>query len=402
MHLMIIAAGAALIALLAQILPGTLSPVAAADFDQYLRQAARELAKGATASRMHRVAVEPFADLDGRITPAGRFLASELATELAAGSAFQVVDPSRLAPHLQKHNASRLSDLPVSTRAKLSKTLALDGFVEGTVVESANFLRVTAKLIVVRTDRPAAVAKITLPKAGLLAELAPPPAESGKLTQQPKPASTPDAVSKPAQQPEPTSPPDAASQPPIDMVLIPAGPFIYGEDDQQQTLTLPAYWMDLFEVTYARYAEFRAFDFDRLQTHHPMTNISWQQARGYCLAQGKRLPTEQEWEKAARGTDGRVYPWGNTYELVVLNAANRFNETTAVGQFKEGRSPYGLYDMAGNASEWTESGNNGAKVFRGGSWGSPPQDVRTASKNTLAPAQRVADLGFRCAKDGPR
>ena len=386
MRSIIVAAGAALVVLLALTRPGTVPPAAASDFDEQLRQAAQQLTKDAAASRMRRIAVEPFTDLNGRITTAGRFLASELATELAAGSTLQVVAPSKLAPYLEKHRATRLSDLSAPVRAKLSKELALDGLVEGTVVELANYLRLTVKLTAARTDKQVAIAKVMLPRAGLLAELTQPPAEPGQ----------------PAQKLEPTTSSDADSQPPADMALIPAGPFTYGEGDQQQTLMLPAYWMDLYEVTYARYAEFRAFEFDRLRTYHPMTSISWDQARSYCVSQNKRLPTEQEWEKSARGTDGRQYPWGDTYEPVVLNANNRFGDTTPVGKFEEGRSPYGLYDMAGNVAEWTASGNNGAKVFRGGSWGSPPQDVRTVSRNSLAPAQRVADLGFRCAKDGPK
>jgi serine/threonine-protein kinase len=157
--------------------------------------------------------------------------------------------------------------------------------------------------------------------------------------------------------------------------------------------------MDLFEVTNARYAEFRVIEYDPLASHRPVANVSWNQAAQFCRFHGKRLPTEQEWEKAARGTDGRQYPWGNTYEPVLLNADNRFGETTSVGRFEEGRSPYGLYDMAGNVMEWTDSGDEQVKVFRGGSWVSSPPDVRATSRGSIAPAYRLPDLGFRCAMD---
>lgn len=84
-----------------------------------------------------------------------------------------------------------------------------------------------------------------------------------------------------------------------------------------------------------------------------------------------------------------------------MNAEGRQRDTTPVGQFPDGKSPYGLQDMAGNAMEWTISEEEEAKVFRGGSWASPVTDVRTTYRGRSSPAYRLADLGFRCAKDGP-
>ena len=133
-----------------------------------------------------------------------------------------------------------------------------------------------------------------------------------------------------------------------------------------------------------------------------MTNVTWKEAQLFCEILGKRLPTEQEWEKSARGTDGRRYPWGNVFEPERANAQNRMKETTPVGQFPDGRSPYGLQDMAGNVMEWTSSEEQKAKVFRGGSWGSPPEEVQVTFRNSIGPAHDLFDLGFRCAKDGPR
>ena len=192
------------------------------------------------------------------------------------------------------------------------------------------------------------------------------------------------------------------AQLPEGMVLIPAGPFIYGEGEKQRTITLRAFWMDIYEVTNGRYAELRVIEYDPIKGYHPVTNVPWHQARQFCLAKGKRLPTEQEWEKAARGTDGRFYPWGNTYEPGYVNAENRLGGSTSVGRFEEGRSAYGLYDMAVNVMEWTDSDDNETKVYRGGSWASSPQDVRTTSRSSISPGFQLVDLGFRCAKDGPR
>lgn len=361
------------------------SLAAAPDFDEQLKQIARELAKGATQHRIHRIAVEPFTDLAGSITPAGRFLAGELSVELLTHG-IQVIDQNQLVAQLQKRNLAQFSTLARADLEAVGKELGLDGVIAGSVVESATHLRLMTKLIAVRTAILVAAAKATMPRTGLLAELVPPPAEPPQ----------------PAQKPEEASAQSGETQQPDGMVLVPAGPFIYGEGEQQRTITLPAFWMDVYEVTNGRYAELRVIQYDQMKTHHPVTNVTWHQARQFCLAKGKRLPTEQEWEKAARGADGRLYPWGNTYEPSYVNAENHLAGSTWVGRFDEGRSPYGLYDMAGNVMEWTDSGDDQARVFRGGSWASSPQDVRVTSRSTIASAFPLIDLGFRCAKDGPK
>ncbi len=229
---------------------------------------------------------------------------------------------------------------------------------------------------------------------------------------------------------------------PNPMVLIPAGPFVMGWDDRlpdegpSHTVTLPAYYIDLYEVTNLQYkafmnatghrspAHFRNRTYPAGKADHPVTYVTWYDARDYCTWAGKRLPTEAEWEKAARGTDGRMFPWGNEFNINYANTPQRWarlgreGDTTPVGAFPQGRSPYGLYDMSGNVWEWTaswyqphpgnthpsESYGEKYKVLKGGSW----WDCSFYKCGISAPvfnrafflrSTRNKNFGFRCAAD---
>jgi formylglycine-generating enzyme required for sulfatase activity len=221
------------------------------------------------------------------------------------------------------------------------------------------------------------------------------------------------------------------------MALVPAGEFTMGSnlaDDEKPVhqVYLNAFYMDKYEVTVGQYATFlEVTDMDEPpdwyimnQPQHqkrPVVNVVWEDAVKFCKWAGKRLPTEAEWEKAARGTDGRIYPWGNEAPTRLhanfgRKEWNNHLALTPVGSFEEGKSPYGIYDMAGNAWEWvsdwydhdfykTSPRRNpigptagDSKGVRGGSWLYISEFLRSAHRFAAQPTNRYFGYGFRCAK----
>jgi formylglycine-generating enzyme required for sulfatase activity len=243
-----------------------------------------------------------------------------------------------------------------------------------------------------------------------------------------------------------------------EMILIPAGEFIMGSNKKvdrnayqaefpQRRVYLKAYEIDKFEVTTVQFLKFvLAHDmpplidwqydggnFQETMSSHPVMHVSWDEADAYCRWAGKRLPTEAEWEKAARGEDGRIYPWGN--QMAGLSRANYgrtglsgpvrdrperlllYPPIISVDKYDNAVSPYGVFQMSGNVAEWVadwfdrtyyatapdkdpmgpEKGTQ--RSFRGGSWIDSTPSVRAAQRNGTDPNTRMNWLGFRCARD---
>lgn len=240
------------------------------------------------------------------------------------------------------------------------------------------------------------------------------------------------------------SPQSRLGDAPNEMVSVPAGPFVMGtnsrlpDEGPEHTLELPAFLIDQFEVTNIQYKKFSDETKRRSPTHfvnrtypegkadHPVTFVSWVDADAYCTWAGKRLPTDQEWEEAARGPDGRIFPWGNEFDFYKANTPHRWKlsgkegDTTQVGSFEAGKSPYGVYDMTGNVWEWTASwykpypGNTHPtenygekyKTLKGGSWWNCSFyqcgiSAPTYNRSFFLRATKNASFGFRCAKSAP-
>ena len=234
----------------------------------------------------------------------------------------------------------------------------------------------------------------------------------------------------------------------------------FGEDSSPpHSVTLDAFRMERTEVSYGQYlaylnwlgprshldgcygqaclatlneTELSNVTFDSVSyrapgvlANHPVAGVTWYGARAYCEAVGRRLPTEAEWERAARGNDGRNYPWGSLRDVALANTSSRVDRSAgqrgadAVGSFAGAPSPYGMLDMAGNVAEWVAdwyspvyyrqaeaSGLNPAgppvgteKVLRGGSWDARIFFARSAHRQSLAPERQAFWTGFRCAAD---
>jgi formylglycine-generating enzyme required for sulfatase activity len=240
----------------------------------------------------------------------------------------------------------------------------------------------------------------------------------------------PDNPAKPVQ--KETKHSDRAT--PADMVKVPKGPFLYGDDKTRETIDND-YWVDKYPVTNEKYCAFvEAGGYARQeywspegwqwkmkenitepaywndekwnQPDYPVFGVSYYEAEAYAKWVGKRLPTEQEWEKSARGEDGRQYPWGEEFDKSRCNSSEHgIGHTTPVIQYPKGISPYGCYDMAGNVWEWCASWydkqQKDARVVRGGSWYGLPKFLRASFRFGHVAGYRFDNVCFRLVQDTP-
>jgi formylglycine-generating enzyme required for sulfatase activity len=232
------------------------------------------------------------------------------------------------------------------------------------------------------------------------------------------------------------SPKNSVLQDKRSMAEVPAGEFIMGSNERwddeapEHVSSTGAFYIDLNEVTNTDYKKFVTAtektspfhwpegNIPKGKENHPVVYVSWFDANEFCAWAGKRLPTEQEWEKAARGEDGLIYPWGNEWSLDKSN--NPYKNSTGtepIGSYPEGRSPYGLYDISGNVWEWVDSyylahpGNpvtraeygTDKRVLKGGSWFDCLSygcglSAPTFNRSFFTPEVKNNSFGFRCAK----
>ena len=221
-----------------------------------------------------------------------------------------------------------------------------------------------------------------------------------------------------------------------EMVPVPAGTLRMGSnlagrenENPEHKVQIKAFYLDRYEVTNLQYKDFVDVAGHRMPVHwqngtfpagkgeHPVANVSWEDARTYAEWTGKRLPTEAEWEWAARGRDGREYPWGKQPSQDHANYGSPDNKTTPINKYLKGVSEFGVWDLCGNVGEWVndwyenkyysrspESDPKGPaeghlKVYRGGGYHTNRMDIRAASRHSATPTMYQDYIGFRCAMD---
>lgn len=188
------------------------------------------------------------------------------------------------------------------------------------------------------------------------------------------------------------------------MVMIPEGPFTMGRGDQpphgpERRLFLKPFLIDQSEVTHEEFQkQFPDHQFRKGAARHPITKVTWHQAKAYCEKTGGRLPTDPEWEKAARGEMGTIYPWGDYKPRKRPHPFYSGVVKKKVASNRQDVSAYGVHDMAGSVWEWTADDQGSLKIIRGGLWNLHLDFdySKTYEKAAIPPGERLSFLGFRC------
>jgi formylglycine-generating enzyme required for sulfatase activity len=384
-----------------------------------------------------------------------------LASKLSESGEYEVVPQDKLKEALTaKKKESYKGCYDQSCQIDVGKELAADKALSTQVMKVGTKCMVTCNLYDLKksTSGRAATAEGKCTEDGINTSLK---QAAAKLTAKstpppPLPAPSPTPSPAPAPSPAPTPSPARAGNAITNakdgsvMVLVPAGSFLRGsaegqgsanerpqksiDERPQKSIHLDTFYIDKHEVSVARYRKcVQAGGCTTPNTRncnwgesgredHPVNCVDWEQARKYCAWAGGRLPSEAEWEKAARGTDGREYPWGSeraTCERAVLTeggAGCGKGRTWPVGSKAAGDSPCGAQDMAGNVWEWVNdwydkdyyrssparnpagASSGTFRVIRGGSWNYFAENLRAAYRTSAAPAARGIHLGFRCVR----
>jgi formylglycine-generating enzyme required for sulfatase activity len=360
-----------------------------------------------------------YVDVRGGILPGEKFY-RELAgvTPRRSGHLPPLVEPAPEQP-------TRPAPVSLPALANPKQTLTLAGIVGGVLLLLVLGLWGAPKLF---APAPTATPTLTATREPTLTSA---PTSTPAPTETPTTAPTPTITPLPAEIVDPQG---------VSMVLVPAGKFQMGSENGDMnerpvhTVYLDTFYLDKFEVTNARYracvqadgckAPLQAISYTRPDYYdseqfdnYPVIYANWEMAKQYCEWRGARLPTEAEWEKAARGTDRRLYPWGSTIDASYANYNLKVGDTTAVGRYESGKSIYGAYDMAGNVWEWVSDwfqdnyyvslgenalnpqgpANGEDKVLRGGSFYYRDYFVRAANRGWSKPDDVGSGYGLRCA-----
>jgi|GEM_PF-5041086 len=419
---------------------------------------ALQIVKSMIEAKVKKIAILPFRDLNNNVNSYGIFVAEELTYRIFLVKHFEVVERQLLDQVINELALNETALIDQRAAKEIGKILGVDAILTGTVTDVGDAVVINARLIGTETGQILAAARTQFPMDARIKKLlntAPPP-KTPSVPSHPMAHPTPSTVSPPASAPAaPATPPPqnppakkevrAASE---NMSLVPAGAFFMGSDNgfqeckrvQQQCEThlfdderprhqvyLDSFFIDVHEIANQEYDECvakgacipKAIHPGFTDPRQPVAGVTWFQAKAFCEWKGKRLPTEAEWEKAARGTDERMYPWGGKIDCTLANYSNcGRNNTIAVGSYTTAVSPYGIMDMAGNAREWVsdwyqedyyrispssnprgpESGKY--KVLRGGAYNSEAAFVRVSARTKRVPDGEWDTTGFRCAKAG--